>query len=185
MTGVNLRPASMADLSTLKHLEAHPRIAEWQYLPSPLMQDFLQKVLSGFDFPGYEVRIHVIEIDGGIVGFISHTHWRQGAFYLVTCGWSLLPECWGQGIMSRSLRQLFDSFFADQVDYVFADYFHGNHRCQRLLQKLGFATHVIPWLERCRKLWATRHFVWLHRMYLDRARWLELRGQKSSAQEKG
>jgi RimJ/RimL family protein N-acetyltransferase len=164
-----LRDAKWEDLAALAAVEAHPWVAVWQYpTTTELQQDFLHQILSGTAFPGCKVHLTVIERDGRLIGFIQHTHRQTAGVEWVVCGWSLLPEYWGQGIMSNALRQLFDRFFASQIEYVFADYFHGNHRCQRLLEKLGFVPQPIPWLERLRIIWGTRHLVWLHRTRLDR-----------------
>ena len=107
-----------------------------------------------------------------IVGHVTHVHFGSEGSRVVQCGWNLDPRFWGRGIMTESLRKLFDRFFLeDGIQHVVADCFRENVRCKRVLDKLGFVPNGVPFHHRVLLAWHYRCLHWIERFRLDADRW--------------
>lgn len=105
--------------------------------------------------------------DRVVIGHISQHHLKQGDWTTCECGFNLAPQYWGRGIMRMALSRLFDAFFEEQgVDLVISDCFADNHRCIRLLSKLGFQRIGIGLLARILIAYQMRCLRWIRRFEL-------------------
>lgn len=70
----------------------------------------------------------------------SGGHWRlMKPHYRAEIGYDLLPECWGQGLMTEALRAILRFGFARMgLHSVEAQIDPANRRSRRVLERLGF-----------------------------------------------
>jgi RimJ/RimL family protein N-acetyltransferase len=58
-------------------------------------------------------------------------------------------------------------FRDEQIQHIFADCFSSNHRCRRLVHRLGFVRQPIPVIERVKLICHTGCWRWHLRFRLD------------------
>ncbi len=139
---ISLRDSILEDAVPIFELRCDPCLASMQYPPSYLETPatLLAAVQPGPEIPTSGYKCSTILVEEKFAGHISRMYrTREDGVTDAFLGWNLIPELWGKGIMVRSLGLLFDSQYESkkQLEFV-ACCFASNHRCIRVIQKLGF-----------------------------------------------
>jgi [ribosomal protein S5]-alanine N-acetyltransferase len=169
---VTLRETCDADLAQLAAIVSHPSVSINQFRIDidSLQERFRRLQAQQRDSEHYGWLS--ICVDGAVVGNATYFISSDCKPLAAEIGFNLLPDYWGRGIMSRAISQLISRLFDRQgVEIVFANYFRGNVRCQRLLQRLGFRPVSVPLLHRVKVAYATSCLRWIRFNSLSRDRW--------------
>ncbi|MFN7877287.1 MAG: GNAT family N-acetyltransferase [Pirellula sp.] len=159
---VTIRDLLKEDAKLVFDLRCDPRLHGMQYAPSKMES---AETLFAIMKPGPEIPItgfkcSAILVDGAFAGNISEAYSITNLGKpLIQLGWNLVPEFWGNGIMVLAIERLLQKRFSKRQDIVFhAFVFSTNHRSIRVIEKLGFASTKLLFLE------------WLHHLYLTRGK---------------
>ncbi len=175
MKDLIVRDAIESDLDCFNAIRMHPEVRRQQYpfMVPGYLEQWRRLITGELKWVGVERKYNAIVLDERIVGYIGQDTWNPSGILKVQCGWNLSPEFWGRGIMYEALKILLKQFFERGVEYVFADYFRGNLRCERLIKKLGFSKIPIFFLERISTALELGCYRWVIRTMLDRKTWLD------------
>lgn len=90
-----------------------------------------------FTLSEFTEHLYVITADGVVIGECGWKQFDQGR---VEIGYGLAPSHHGQGFGTAAVRLLIEATFAvAEVQQIWAEVEHGNHRSEALLRRLGFA----------------------------------------------
>lgn len=147
-----IRDSILDDALQIFDLRCDPRLTSMQYPPSlcETPTTLFTVIQPGLDIPANGWKSSTILFNGNFAGHIIQA-FNTGADGVtrILLGWNLVPELWGMGIMVRALRLLFEQRFAvkREINFV-ACCFSSNHRCIRVISKLGFQPDNLTLWER-------------------------------------
>lgn len=155
-----IRDSIRADARQIFDLRRDPRLKSMQYAPSCLEtpDTLVLLALPGSKIPEAGLKCSTILVDGDFAGHINQlcTSGVNGATQILL-GWNLIPELWGLGVMVRALDLLFERRFETKREIEFvACCFASNHRCIRVIEKLGFQSDSLTFWERVSHFIKTR-----------------------------
>ena len=183
-----VRQTRLDDVDAILKIKQEPNVARHQYrVDNREYSDHLQRVLRGDNKTGIITsQFTTIAKDCEVIGYLRQDHYSVDGIKYLSCGWNLASAYWGQGIMRFALTQLLNQWiFELEIQHVFAEYFRTNLRCERLLDRLAFATQEIPIVERLSTAWQLSCFQWVVRRRLDAETWkLQDSSSISSTQER-
>ncbi|WP_231756696.1 GNAT family N-acetyltransferase [Lignipirellula cremea] len=171
---INIRDTAAEDLDAILRIGNDALVAPHQYRQSLAgTRDKWCDFLAGKRDTKFVTFRCATILDGDtIIGNVSQWHINSNDRPIVQCGWNLTPAYWGRGVMCLALTELFNRFFAnDGVAHIYADCFRSNHRCIRVLEKLGFTPNGIPPHHRVIIAWSMRCLHWIRRFRLDSEMW--------------
>lgn len=136
-----LRSWEKQDLSSLVKYADNPNIAKnmTDMFPHPYLKTDGMAFIE-FANASHSAHIFAIEVDGEAAGGIGihpeHGIHRRNA----ELGYWLGQPFWGQGIISRAIRQVLNFAFLNdnEIDRIFARPFGSNTASQKVLEKNGF-----------------------------------------------
>ncbi|MEZ6094404.1 MAG: GNAT family N-acetyltransferase [Pirellulaceae bacterium] len=88
-------------------LRCDPRLSSMQYAPSILeTPSYWQEIaLRGPDIPRQGEKCSTILVNNQFAGYIAEKFsTRSNDTTLISLGWDLAPELWGQGVMTQALN---------------------------------------------------------------------------------
>ncbi|MGH1362382.1 MAG: GNAT family N-acetyltransferase [Calditrichia bacterium] len=148
---IEIRDALEEDLPLLWEIRSNPLVLQANY-PIARGENIRSWKEALFSKPPKKLKqskLTSVLFEARVVGYISQYYFTVGGEDVRYCGWDLLPEFWGKGIMPDALKQLFDILFNEcDVAKVVADCFPENKRCIRVMEKLGFSSTHVPLLEK-------------------------------------
>jgi ribosomal-protein-alanine N-acetyltransferase len=136
----NLRPWNEADLHSLVKYADNPNIAKnlTNAFPHPYTEESGRNFIA-FATKDDPIHIFAIEVDGEAVGGIGIHPQGDIQCKNAELGYWLAEPFWGQGIVTRAVRQMVDFAFENyDISRVFARPFETNIASQRVLEKAGF-----------------------------------------------
>lgn len=177
MKKITIRDAIAEDAKLIFDLRRDPRLRGMQYPLTPVEHEdpaSLRAESLRPELPENGWKCTTILADREFAGYIIESFTTSDAFQgnaIIDVGWDLVPKLWGKGFMVDALGQLFDSRFEllPNVHYI-ARCFASNHRCLRVIQKLGFKVEQVTLGERmCHflTLWSFREELVKHRLTRD------------------
>lgn len=135
-----LRPWCEDDLESLVRYANNPRIAKnmTDKFPYPYSEEHGRAFIE-FALKDNPVHIFAIDINGQAVGGIGIHPQDDIHRKNAELGYWLAEPFWGQGIISRAIKQTVDfAFNTYDIDRVFARPFGTNIPSQKVLEKNGF-----------------------------------------------
>jgi len=137
---VTVRDMKTEDISEVIQVITHPKVIPHQY-PISSSEDkeaaWLKQLNGENVFGPITVHHRSILLSGKVIGHITLHKYLVREKKIVSCGWNLHPEFWGNRYMHEALRIQFDELIDEQnVEYIIADCFRNNQRCIRLLERL-------------------------------------------------
>lgn len=151
-SNTTIRDSILDDAQQIFDLRCDPRLRSMQYPPSffETPRTLLAVTKPGLDIPLNGWKSSTILTNGKFAGHIIQVFNTGGdGVTRILLGWNLVPECWGMGIMVRALDLLFELRFAAKREIKFeACCFASNHRCIRVISKLGFQPDQLTLWER-------------------------------------
>jgi len=168
-----VRNSQPADIEAILAIKREPDVAKLQYKFNQIAYaSLLSRVLTGDNATGIiTTQFSTIE-DGTIIGYVRHDHYMVNESNIVHCSFNLASAFWGQGRMKSVLKQLINEWIGSNgVQYVFADHFRTNARCERLLTGLQFERQNISIVERACTVLQQRCLQWIIRRRLDAPNW--------------
>ena len=173
MRDITVRETNPSDLEGIFAVRRNPMVAPHQYpLRSKDTPERWLDWMSNSISKEVEFRCSTIIDRDSVIGHISRLDFQFDGLNCVQCGWNILPEYWGKGIMTCVLRRHFDQFFTDEkIDLILADCFRKNERCIRLLNRLEFYRVSVSLYERVLTIYRTNCWKWIRRYQMDRESW--------------
>jgi ribosomal-protein-alanine N-acetyltransferase len=141
---VILEPLTDLDAEVLYGIYSHPmliaNLGERAFLPEETPLEFTRRMVS---LCNLIFTIRLKEFPQRVVGDCALHHWK-GEKHEVAIGGSLLPECWGKGLM-QSAFELLTVIAKNELGAttLLAATGTGNHRAIRLLEKMGFRKNEV------------------------------------------
>lgn len=136
----NLRPWSMDDLESLVKYANNHNISRFltNQFPYPYTEEN-GKAFIEFALRESPTRIMAIAVDAEAVGGIGVHPQKDVYSKNAEMGYWLAQPLWGNGIMTRAIKQMVDYCFANfEVNRIFARPFGNNPASQKALEKAGF-----------------------------------------------
>jgi Acetyltransferase (GNAT) domain len=166
---VSVRDSTTDDVATMMLICCNPLVQANQFKVGLGTEAGFRQILDKTLPSGrIENRLASIEVDGAMVGYIIHSHYRYGQLNVARLGWNLHPNYWGRGIMPQGLAQLFERCVrVDETHFFSADCFRQNTRCKRVLSKLGFKPVPIPLFDRVCIALGQSCLKWIERFELE------------------
>ena len=171
---ITVRDTVPDDLDAIFRIRNDPLVVPHQYRTSltGTTEDWKDRLAGEVDTGVFTFRSTTIVDGKTIIGHVTQLHMISNDVPIVQCGWNLTPHYWGRGVMCIALTELFDRFVThDGIAHIFADCFRDNHRCIRLMEKLGFVPNRIASHHRAIIAWSTGCLRWIKRFRLDGAVW--------------
>jgi RimJ/RimL family protein N-acetyltransferase len=130
----------MGDLDSLVRYANNINIARFltNQFPHPYTEENGRAFIE-FAMSGTPMRIMAIDINNEAVGGIGVHPQKDVYSKNAEMGYWLAEPFWGNGIMSRAIRQMVDYGFKNfDINRIFARPFGNNHASQKVLEKSGF-----------------------------------------------
>lgn len=142
MTDFLLRPWKTGDAASLARFADNPRIAAnlRDAFPNPYTlgdaQDYISSCIAS---EGRRQLTRAIEIYGEAAGSVGVFAGADVYSRSAELGYWLAEPYWGQGVMTRAVRQICrEAFRAFDIVRIFAEPFEGNAASRAVLEKTGF-----------------------------------------------
>ena len=179
MKELTLKNTVGADLAELWAIHIHPEVAPHQYRIRKGVS-LLDKILRLGELDSVEgLILKTLRIESNIVGYILTVQADSGEIRVAQSGWSLHPRYWGNGIMTNAMTHHLRELFGEQNrTHVLADCFVNNHRCKRLLDRLGFVPWQYPISDRIFRMWFSRSLKWENRYGITKQFWGKLEARR-------
>ena len=169
----NFRKARYSDIDSICEIRLHPAVRPFQYADRNVRSRFTA-IING-ELTNENACVYSIESNDSLVGYIVHSFAEIEDVKLASCGWSLHPDSWGKGVMTRTLTSFFDHLFkCDAHTHIIADCFSGNERCIKLLGRLGFTRWQYPLSQRLPAMITNRSLRWERRYGVTAEQWQAL-----------
>lgn len=172
---ISIRLAEREDAQLIFGLRSDCRLKGMQYRPtlweSPELYVEVSRKCSELPEPCF--RCWTVLIDGNFGGHISETLQKNAEGYaIVSLGWNIVPERWGQGIAPQAIRMVLSRGFAHHKSIEFVAFcFQSNSRCRRVLEKLGFQEEAPTISEKLKNWMRTFGRQRLLKSRLTREKW--------------
>ncbi len=142
---LRLRPLYESDADAMERFCTDPEVRRYLFEDRILERDAIVDIISrsensfvaeGFGYFGLELREDSGQSSSGLIGFCGHRRFEDGEQVELLYG--ILPEHWGEGLVSEAATEaLRDVFDRCQVERVIAATETPNQRSVRVLQRLG------------------------------------------------
>jgi ribosomal-protein-alanine N-acetyltransferase len=142
---LRLRPLGELDADAMERFCTDPEVRRYLFEDRILERDAIVDIIGrsvssfaaeGFGYFGLELRDDSGQPSSGLIGFCGHRRFEDGEQVELLYG--ILPEHWGEGLVSEAATEaLRDVFDRCQVERVIAATDTPNQRSVRVLQRLG------------------------------------------------
>jgi ribosomal-protein-alanine N-acetyltransferase len=142
---LRLRPLDESDADAMERFCTDPEVRRYLFEDRILERNAIVDIISrsensfaaeGFGYFGLELRQDSDQPSAGLIGFCGHRRFEDGEQVELLYG--ILPEHWGEGLVSEAATEaLRDVFDRCQVERVIAATDTPNQRSVRVLQRLG------------------------------------------------
>ena len=142
---LRLRPLDESDADAMERFCTDPEVRRYLFEDRILERDAIVDIIGrsensfaaeGFGYFGLELREDSGQPSSGLIGFCGHRRFEDGEQVELLYG--ILPEHWGEGLVSEAATEaLRDVFDRCQVERVIAATDTPNQRSVRVLQRLG------------------------------------------------
>jgi ribosomal-protein-alanine N-acetyltransferase len=142
---LRLRPLDESDADAMERFCTDPEVRRYLFedriLERGAIVDIISRSVSsfaaeGFGYFGLELRDDSGPLSSGLIGFCGHRRFEDGEQVELLYG--ILPEHWGEGLVSEAATEaLRDVFDRCHVERVIAATDTPNQRSVRVLQRLG------------------------------------------------
>jgi len=138
-----IRPFALADLDDFYAYASVPGVGECAGWPHHENIEKSRQILHMF-LKGKKTFAIVLKENHRVIGSIGIEKSHFPRSYYPRCsvrelGYVLSQEYWGQGLMSEAVKRVIAYCFNDlHLDYLTSGHFKGNHRSQRVMEKMGF-----------------------------------------------
>lgn len=133
-----LRQWTQEDAADLFEYAAQERVAKWcGYVEHPDIETSKQ-VINMFNENGCECAI-VCKENRKVIGGIGFKSIESEEKRIREIGYCVNPEYWGKGYATEAVATIMDYCFNQlQVDELWCNYYEGNERSKRVIEKSGF-----------------------------------------------
>ncbi|MFA7032851.1 MAG: GNAT family N-acetyltransferase [Bacilli bacterium] len=138
-----LRPFLLSDLDDFYAYACVPGVGECAGWPHHENIETSRQILHLF-ITGKKTFAIVLKANNQVIGSIGieKSHFPRSYFpkrSVRELGYVLSQDYWGQGLMSEAVKRVITYCFNDlHLDYLTIGHFKGNHRSQRVIEKMGF-----------------------------------------------